>query len=96
MRQLVDDSSDLLKDVHPGHKQSARNLLHYLALRSRDLRPLQTRLEAAGLSSLGRAESHVLAALEAVLAALRRLSGQPSLAVRPRQHRCCDRPPVAG
>ena len=78
MRPLVDDSSDLLKDVPPGHQQSARNLLHYLALRSRDLRPLQTRLEAAGLSSLGRAESHVLAAVEAVLAALRRLSGQPS------------------
>lgn len=35
------------------------NLADYLALRNRDLRPLQSRLEAAGLSSLGRGESSV-------------------------------------
>ena len=35
---------------------SALNLAHYLAFRSRDLRPLQRRLMALGLSSLGRAE----------------------------------------
>jgi pyruvate kinase len=72
---LVEESANLLGDIHPNHQQSARNLLHYIALRSRDLRPLQTRLAAAGLSSLGRAESHVLAAVEAVLFALQRLHG---------------------
>jgi pyruvate kinase len=46
---------------------SARNLLHYLALRRRDIRPLQERLARYGLSSLGRAESHVLANLDAAL-----------------------------
>jgi pyruvate kinase len=40
MLRLVEDSSDLLSEVHPRHQASARNLLHYLALRSRDLRPL--------------------------------------------------------
>jgi pyruvate kinase len=75
MLRLVDDSADLLQHVHPQHRESARNLLHYLALRSRDLRPLQARLAAAGLSSLGRAESHVLAAVESVLSVLRGLSG---------------------
>jgi len=77
MRLLVDDSADLLQHVHPQHRESARNLLHYLALRSSDMRPLQARLAAAGLSSLGRAESHVLAAVEAVLAVLRGLAVGP-------------------
>ena len=65
----------LLGGVHAEQVASARNLLHYLALRRRDLRPLQSRLAALGLSSLGRAESHVLATLDAVLAALHRLTG---------------------
>jgi pyruvate kinase len=83
MLRLVEDSADLLKDVHPKHQLSARNLLHYLALRSRDLRPLQSRLAAVGLSSLGRAESHVFAALEAVLYALRRLASSDASVILP-------------
>jgi pyruvate kinase len=75
MLGLIDDSADLLKDIHPQHQFSARNLLHYLALRSRDLRPLQARLAAVGLSSLGRAESNVLAAVDAVFLVLQRLAG---------------------
>jgi pyruvate kinase len=75
MVRLADDSADLLQNVHPDRQASARNLLHYLALRSRDLRPLQTRLAALGLSSLGRAESHVLDAVDSVLAVLRGLAG---------------------
>lgn len=54
--------------------ESARNLAHYLALRSEDLRPLQSSLAASGLSSLGRSESHVLASIEAVLSVLDRTS----------------------
>ena len=49
------------------HRDSARNLLHYLALRRRDIRPLQDQLASCGLSSLGRSESRVLANLDAVL-----------------------------
>jgi len=64
-----------LDGVHANYRDSARNLLHYLALRRRDLRPLQSRLAALGLSSLGRAESHVLATIDAVLAVLQRLAG---------------------
>jgi pyruvate kinase len=63
-----------LEDVHPNYRESARNLVHYLALRCRDLRPLQMRLAALGLSSLGRAESHVLATVDAVLEALHGLA----------------------
>jgi pyruvate kinase len=66
-----------LDDVDPNYRDSARNLLHYLTLRRRDVRPLQIRLASLGLSSLGRAESHVLATVDAVLRALHRLAGYP-------------------
>lgn len=46
---------------------SAVNLAHYLALRRRDLRPLQDQLAALGLSSLGRGESHILDNLNRVV-----------------------------
>lgn len=52
---------------------SAANLAAYIALRRLDLTDLQPRLAALGLSSLGRCEGHVLATLDAVLAALRRM-----------------------
>lgn len=61
--------------VHANYRESAGNLLHYLALRRRDLRPLQLRLTTLGLSSLGRAESYVLATVDAVLKVLHRLTG---------------------
>ena len=45
------------------------NLGQYLALRHRDLRPLQRRLMWRGLSSLGRLEGRVLPTIDAALAA---------------------------
>lgn len=57
------------------HRDSLRNLLHYLALRRRDLRDAQHTLAALGLSSLGRSESHVLGNLHAVCNALASLGG---------------------
>ncbi|MDX1947776.1 MAG: pyruvate kinase [Pirellulaceae bacterium] len=60
----------VLEAVHPKHRASAANLLSYLALRRRDLRPLQEQLARYGLSSLGRAEPHVLSTLSVVLRAL--------------------------
>ncbi len=67
-----------LERVHPEHLDSARNLLHYLALRQNDLRPLQDELAAVGLSSLGRMEPHALATLDAVLWAVEALAGGTS------------------
>jgi len=49
---------------------SVRNLLHYIHFRRSDLRPLQKRLSAQGLSSLGRSEAHLLHDLDRVLALL--------------------------
>ncbi len=57
----------LLESAHPQQHISARNLLHYLVLRCRDLRELQETLHCMGLSSLASCESHTLAQVEAVL-----------------------------
>src|SRR5690349_3040128 len=62
---------------------SARNLAAYLALRRRDLRPLQAALMPWGLSSLGRLESRVEPTLDAVLATLVLLEGNGAAARRP-------------
>ncbi len=63
---LEKDFESAIKQVHPAFRKSARNLLHYLALRQHDIRELQAALAELGLSSLGRTESHVLASLQAV------------------------------
>ena len=77
MVAAVAEAAPVLASVHPTHRASARNLLHYLAFRSRDRRSLQSRLNALGLSSFGAAESHVLGAVDAVLHALHALAGMP-------------------
>jgi pyruvate kinase len=56
--------------TRPSFLPAAHNLACYLALRRRDLRPLQQRLAVRGLSSLGRSEAHVLATLNALFALL--------------------------
>jgi pyruvate kinase len=65
------------RQVGPDHSASARNLMHYLALRRHDIRQLQSELAGLGLSSLGRTESHVLTALQATIDVLQHLSGVP-------------------
>ncbi len=78
LADLADKAVGSAEAIHPLHRDSARNLVHYLALRQRDLRPLQARLAELGLSSLGRCESHVLASVDAVLNVLHRLAGRPA------------------
>jgi pyruvate kinase len=53
-------------------RSSAANLVNYLRLRSEDLRRLQDGLTHLGLSSLGRAEAHVLWNVETVMGILAR------------------------
>ncbi len=57
----------IIAGVHAQQRQSIINLIHYLALRREDLRPLQDKLHDAGLSSLASAESHILRQVQAVL-----------------------------
>lgn len=63
-------------------RASARNLLHYVALRRHDLRDLQDRLAAQGFSSLGRCESHVVANVISVLKLIAAVRQRPA-AVEP-------------
>ncbi len=82
IRSVAAESRSYIDGVPPDYRESARNLIHYLALRRHDLRALQPKLSALGLSSLGRSEAHVLASVAAVRTALRALgsyeSGQSS------------------
>ena len=74
---MEDSFGGQLPSVHPDRRPSAANLLHYLALRQNDIRPLQQDLAALSLSSLGRLEAVTLATLNAVLVALRSMAGYP-------------------
>jgi pyruvate kinase len=76
VRKQVEHYSEQLAGLPPERLFSAHNLLHYMALRRQDIRPLQDRLTRLGLSSLGRVESHVLATINAVLHNLYLLKGQ--------------------
>ena len=56
LKELEQLFAPTLQQVNPLHLADAVNLVHYLGLRRRDMRSLQKRLAAAGLSSLGRME----------------------------------------
>jgi pyruvate kinase len=72
-----------ISEVHPAYEASARNLVHYLALRAFDLKDLSERLSEVGFSSLGRSESHVMASLNAVLRLLHRATGNTGRPANP-------------
>ncbi len=78
---LEAESIETLKQVDVNHLTSATNLVRYLGLRRRDMRPLQKKLAAVGLSSLGRAESHVLSNLHSIITLLQR-----ALDIPPQDH----------
>jgi pyruvate kinase len=69
----------LVERVPATWRASARNLLHYLAVRGRDIRPLQRDLARLGLSSLGRMECHVQHTLQSVASTLRVLRHEPPI-----------------
>src|SRR5690606_12350290 len=57
----------LIQKVDSSQEESARNLIHYLAVRCKDIRDLQDRLHEQGLSSLTNAESHIRSQVLSVL-----------------------------
>jgi len=75
LEKLTHEFSGALERVHPAHRASALNLLHYLGLRRHDIRHLQGRLADIGVSSLGRVESFVLASLNVIIRVLRLAAG---------------------
>ncbi len=62
--------SPWIDQVEREYRASALNVAHYWAMRGNDLRDLQRRLAAFGLSSLGRSEPHVEATLRLVRSAV--------------------------
>lgn len=76
--------SSVIASVHPRHRDSAANLVQYVALRGRDMRDLQVRLASFGLSSMGRIEARVEANLEAVSIALALLCGRRDVPIQRR------------
>lgn len=79
MHRLMQRLSPQLDGVAGGWLPSATNLVHYVAMRSEDLRELQARLSELGLSSLGRSEPGALANLRAVMELVVRASGRPEM-----------------
>jgi len=63
LRKAEEPLAPALARVAPEWVESARNLVHYVALRQHELRELQLLLQQRGLSSLGRSESFVMASL---------------------------------
>ncbi len=63
LRAVEEPLAPALALVAPDWTESARNLVHYVALRQLELRELQLLLQQHGLSSLGRSESFVMASL---------------------------------
>ncbi len=70
LEQFEAKTSAELSEVHPNFMKSARNLIHYRALRREDIRPIQKKLANLGLSRLDKPESHVMASLLASKAIL--------------------------
>lgn len=78
LKKLEQLSASTLQQINPLHLADAINLVHYLGLRRRDMRSLQKRLAAVGLSSLGRMESNVFSHLAAIIYLLRCILGKNS------------------
>ena len=77
IKSAESELAPLLDAVHADNLQSARNFIHYLALRRYDIRDLQQRLAQVGLSSLGRSEPHVLITIDRIIELLALARGQP-------------------
>lgn len=85
LSQAETEQRQRIDRLPPAMRDAARNLVHYIALRQLDIRPLQHRLTQLGLSSLGRAEIAVEDAVQRAGDMLRRALREP-LRTRPTQN----------
>lgn len=76
LEQAEKDAQYWLEKVHPDYRKSARNLVHYRALRSFDLRTTQIQLRNLGMSRFANAQGHVKASLLNTKFILQGLLGQ--------------------
>ncbi len=74
--------ANLIAQVQPHYRDSARNLVHYMTLRAFDLRPIQEKLSMMSISSLGHSEGYTLTNLKKIIHLLRMVQGEPDLGVQ--------------
>ena len=70
--------ADTITAVHPNNRDSARNLVHYLALRSLDLRNIQEQLAELSISSFAHAEGYIMNNLLNIRQLLMAIDGHPA------------------
>ncbi len=70
-----------LYNVHIVHKESARNLVHYLALRTYDLRKINKELRECNLPEIVAVEAHVMHSLSNIKIHLDNMMGQKNQAL---------------
>jgi pyruvate kinase len=70
------EKMDLIDQVQLHYRESARNLIHYMALRSFDIRGLQEKLSHLGISAIAHCEAYVLANLYNIRRLLYLLDGR--------------------
>jgi pyruvate kinase len=67
----------LIQKVHPNYTQSARNLIHYLAIRTFDNNALQKALIENNLPNTASSESHILQSILSLKTIIHSLLKQP-------------------
>ena len=77
---LESDYTNMIENVHPTHRKSALNLIHYLAFRSFDIDELQEKLIYMGLPDLANIEGHVMKSLHAIQTIINHLNGNNIIA----------------
>jgi len=73
---MEEREADTLASIAPPYRESARNLLHFIAFHQSNHPGLVTALRERGLSSLEGCDGHLAASLGAVITALERLEGE--------------------
>ena len=75
IQNYATEHSHLFSSLGETKQLSAKNFIHYMALRGVDLRHLQHKLPKYGLSSLGRSEASVMNTLEHVIKRVSQMYG---------------------
>lgn len=81
-KTFEEENANLVTAVLPIYRNSARNLLHYVAFRSFDLTELQLNLRYLGLPDLSDIEGHVMESLSILETVIRNFLGVPTTIFR--------------
>ena len=76
--------------VHPEYKKSARNLIHYLAVRQHDMRDINLTLGMLGVSKMINAEANVMPVLRSVLRILYKFAEGKKLKIKDKSKKFID------